>query len=48
MRKDNKKKEEPFYPVMSPAPFNQAVTPISPVQICRSFLGPITLFPSPL
>ena len=31
MREDNKKKEEHIYPVMSPAPFNQAVTPISPV-----------------
>ena len=29
-RKDNKKKEEHIYPVMSPAPFNQAVTTISP------------------
>ena len=31
MREDNKKKEEHIYPVMSPAPFNQALTPISPV-----------------
>ena len=31
MREDNKKKEEHIYPVMIPAPFNQAVTPISPV-----------------
>ena len=31
MREDNKKKEEHIYPVMSPAPFNQAVTTISPV-----------------
>ena len=31
MREDNKKKEVHIYPVMSPAPFNQAVTPISPV-----------------
>ena len=31
MREDNKKKEEHIYPVMSPAPFNQAVTSISPV-----------------
>ena len=33
MRKDTKKKEEHIYPVMSPAQFNQAVTPISPVQM---------------
>ena len=31
MRDDTKKKEEQFYPVMSPAQVNQAVTPISPV-----------------
>ena len=31
MRDDAKKKEEHLYPVMSPAQFNQAVTPISPV-----------------
>ena len=31
MRDDTKKKEEPIYPVMNPAEFNQAVTPISPV-----------------
>ena len=31
MRNDTKKKEEHNYPVMSPAQFNQAVTPISPV-----------------
>ena len=31
MREDNKKKEEHIYPVISPAHFNQAVTPISPV-----------------
>ena len=31
MREDIKKNEEHFYPVMSPAQFNQAVTPISPV-----------------
>ena len=31
MRNDPKKKEEHIYPVMSPAQFNQAVTPISPV-----------------
>ena len=31
MRNDTKKKEEHIYPVMSPAQFNQAVTPISPV-----------------
>ena len=30
MRDDPKKKEELFYPVMSPAQFNQAVTPFSP------------------
>ena len=28
---DTRKKEEHIYPVMSPAQFNQAVTPISPV-----------------
>ena len=31
MRGDTKKKEEHIYPVMSPAQFNKAVTPISPV-----------------
>ena len=31
MREDDKKKEEHVYPVMSPAQFNQTVTPISPV-----------------
>ena len=31
MREDTKRKEEHFYPVKSPAQFNQAVTPISPV-----------------
>jgi len=31
MKNDAKKKEEHIYPVMSPAQFNQAVTPISPV-----------------
>ena len=31
IRDDTKKKEEHIYPVISPAPFNQAVTPISPV-----------------
>ena len=31
MRGDNKKKEEYIYPVISPAPFKQAVTPIPPV-----------------
>ena len=31
MRNTPKKKEEHIYPVMSPAQFNQAVTPISPV-----------------
>ena len=31
MRDDTKKKEEHMYPVMSPAQFNQAVTPNSPV-----------------
>ena len=31
MRNTPKKKEEPIYPVMSPAQFNQAVTPIPPV-----------------
>ena len=31
MRNDTKIKEEHIYPVMSPARFNQAVTPISPV-----------------
>ena len=44
IRDDTKKKEEHYYPVMSPAQFNQAVTPISSVEIClNSFLGPITL-----
>ena len=31
MRDDTKKKQEHIYPVMRPAQFNQAVTPISPV-----------------
>ena len=31
IRNTPKKKEEHIYPVMSPAQFNQAVTPISPV-----------------
>ena len=31
IRDDTKKKEEHFYPVMSLAQFNQAVTPFSPV-----------------
>ena len=31
MREDTEKKEKHIYPVMSPAQFNQAVTPISPV-----------------
>ena len=40
MMDDIKKKDEYFYLVMSPAQFNQAVTPISPVLICfNSFLG---------
>ena len=44
IRDDTKKEEEHIYPVMSPAQFNQAVTPISPVYICpNSFLGSITL-----
>ena len=31
IRDDTKKKEEHIYPVMNPAQFNQALTPISPV-----------------
>ena len=31
IKDDIKKKEEHIYPVMSPAQFNQAVTPIPPV-----------------
>ena len=31
MREDAERKEEHIYPVMRPAQFNQAVTPISPV-----------------
>ena len=31
IRDDIKKKEEHIYPVMSPARFNPAITPISPV-----------------
>ena len=31
MKEDTTKKEEHIYPVMSPAQFNQAVTPIPPV-----------------
>ena len=31
IRDDTKKKEEHIYPVMSPAQFNQTVTPVSPV-----------------
>ena len=43
MKDDTRKKEEHIYPVKSPAQFNQAVTPISPVSICLNpFLGPIT------
>ena len=34
MRDYTKKKEEHIYPVVSPAQFNQAVTPFSPVWIC--------------
>ena len=37
LREDNKKKKEHIYPVMSPAPFNEALTPISLVLICFSF-----------
>ena len=48
MREDNKKKEEHTYPVNSPAPFNQAVTPISLFKIVLVFLSPITLRLSPL
>ena len=40
MREDNKRQEEHIYPVMCPAPFNQAVTPIFPVYICLSFFRP--------
>ena len=36
LREAAKKKEDYFFPVMSPAQFNQAVSPISPVQICSS------------
>ena len=31
MREDTKKKDDHFYPVMSPAQFNRALTPVSPV-----------------
>ena len=31
VKDDTKKKEEHIYPIMSPAQFNQAVTPIPPV-----------------
>ena len=31
IRDDTKRMEEHIYPIMSPAQFNQAVTPISPV-----------------
>ena len=34
MKENAKKKEEHLYLVMSPAPFNQAITPISPFYIC--------------
>ena len=41
MREDAKKKEEHFYPVMSPVQLNQAVARISAVQICSgSFSRP--------
>ena len=41
MREEAKKKEKHLHPVMSPAQFKQAVTPISPVQICfKSFSRP--------
>ena len=40
-REDTEKKEKHIYPVMSPAQFNQAVTPISLVQTClNSFSRP--------
>ena len=34
MRDDTKEMQEPICQVMSPAQFNRAVTPISPVQTC--------------
>ena len=37
MREDNEKEEEHIYPVVSPAPFKQAVTPISPVSTCLNY-----------
>ena len=37
MRDDIKKKEEHFYPLMSPAQFNQAVTPIFPCLVLSDF-----------
>ena len=37
MREDTKKNEKHFYPVMSPAQFNQEVTPICPVYIGFNF-----------
>ena len=44
MREDTKKKEEHIYPIMSPAHFKQAVTPISPVETCFvRFVDRITL-----
>ena len=36
LREDNKKREEQINPAMSPAEFNQAVTPIFLVEICFS------------
>ena len=48
MRKNNKKREVQIYPVMSPAQFNQAVTPIFSFQVCSKFFSRplyIQLFP---
>ena len=36
MREDGNKKEEQFYPVMSPAQLNEVGARISPVQFCSS------------
>ena len=40
IRDDTKKEEEHIYPVISPAQFNRAITPISPVYVCLNFFKP--------
>ena len=40
IRDDTQKEDDYIYPVMSPAQFNQGITPISPVYICLNFFKP--------